>query len=416
MGILGYTILTLCVLGVLCALILYFVAQKFKVYEDPRIDDVEKMLPGANCGGCGYAGCRTFASTAVGVDDMSGLFCPVGGAETMKRIADFLGKAAPEREPMVAVLRCNGSQANRPRNSVYDGASSCAVEAALYAGETGCAFGCLGKGDCVTVCNALHMDPETGLPVVDQEKCTACGACVKKCPKMLFELRKKGPHDRRVYVACMNRDKGGVARKSCTAACIGCGKCVKACPFDAITLVNNLAYIDFNKCRLIDAQTIFMKMERRNLAAAYKFYCGRKMEEDFEAHRADQDTEATYRVLMGELDKYAPGVQDEPERVLNNNMDELADFSKQKDNVDFAGRIVWEEVKDAQGNVVNDENGNPLKHEVFNFGKYKGWDVAEILTKDPGYFTWVLGSDFTNNTKQVLTRIRLREFNKRMGK
>ena len=100
MGILGYTILTLCVLGVLCALILYFVAQKFKVYEDPRIDDVEKMLPGANCGGCGYAGCRTFASTAVGVDDMSGLFCPVGGAETMKRIADFLGKAAPEREPM----------------------------------------------------------------------------------------------------------------------------------------------------------------------------------------------------------------------------------------------------------------------------------------------------------------------------
>ena len=97
MGILGYTILTLCVLGVLCALILYFVAQKFKVYEDPRIDDVEKMLPGANCGGCGYAGCRTFASTAVGVDDMSGLFCPVGGAETMKRIADFLGKAAPVR-------------------------------------------------------------------------------------------------------------------------------------------------------------------------------------------------------------------------------------------------------------------------------------------------------------------------------
>ena len=173
---------------------------------------------------------------------------------------------------------------------------------------------------------------------------------------------------------------------------------------------------DFNKCRLIDAQTIFMKMERRNLAAAYKFYCGRKMEEDFEAHRADQDTEATYRVLMGELDKYAPGVQDEPERVLNNNMDELADFSKQKDNVDFAGRIVGEEVIDAQGNVVNDENGNPLKHEVFNFGKYKGWDVAEILTKDPGYFTWVLGSDFTNNTKQVLTRIRLREFNKRMGK
>lgn len=172
---------------------------------------------------------------------------------------------------------------------------------------------------------------------------------------------------------------------------------------------------DFSKCRLIDAQTIFMKMERRNLAAAYKFYCGRKMEEDFEAHRADQDTEATYRVLMGELDKYAPGVQEEPDRVLNNDMDELADFSKQNDNVDFAGRIVWQEIKDAQGNTLMDENGKPRKHEVFNFGKYKGWDVAEILHKDPGYFTWVLGSDFTNNTKQILTRIRLREFNKRMN-
>lgn len=170
---------------------------------------------------------------------------------------------------------------------------------------------------------------------------------------------------------------------------------------------------DFSKCRLIDAQTIFMKMERRNLAAAYKFYCGRKMEEDFEAHRADQDTEATYRVLMGELDKYAPGVQEEPERVLNNDMDELAKFSMQNDNVDFAGRIIWQELKDAQGNVLTDEQGNQRKHEVFNFGKYKGWDVAEILHKDPGYYTWVLGSDFTYNTKQVLTRIRLREFNKR---
>src|SRR5699024_5241020 len=127
MGILGYTILTLCVLGVLCAFILYFVALKFKVYEDPRIDQVEKMLSSANCGGCGYAGCRKFAATAVGEDDISGLFCPVGGAGTMKRIADFLGKAAPEREPMVAVLRCNGSLANRPRNNVYDGAASCAV-------------------------------------------------------------------------------------------------------------------------------------------------------------------------------------------------------------------------------------------------------------------------------------------------
>ena len=156
---------------------------------------------------------------------------------------------------------------------------------------------------------------------------------------------------------------------------------------------------DFSKCRLIDACTIFKKMEQRNLAAAYKFYCGRKMEDDFEAHRADQDTEATYRVLMGELDKYAPGANEDPEKVLENDIQALADFSKQNDNVDFAGRIVWAEVKGK-------------RTEVFNFGKHKGVPVAEVLRFDPGYYSWILGGDFTYNTKQVLTRIRLREANK----
>ena len=166
---------------------------------------------------------------------------------------------------------------------------------------------------------------------------------------------------------------------------------------------------DFSKCRLIDACTIFKKMERRNLAAAYKFYCGRAMEEDFEAHRADQDTEATYRVLMGQLDMYNSNVQDDPERCLANNMDALAEFSKQNDNVDFAGRIVWADKKDAKGNTVLDAKGNPIRVEVFNFGKHKGEEVASVLRYDSGYYSWILGGDFTNNTKQVLTRIRLRE-------
>ena len=166
---------------------------------------------------------------------------------------------------------------------------------------------------------------------------------------------------------------------------------------------------DFSKCRMIDAQTIFHKMERRNLAAAYKFYCGRKMEEDFEAHRADQDTEATYRVLMGELDKYAPGANEDAEKVLENDMDKLAEFSKTNNNVDFAGRIVWGEVKDRQGNPVLDKDGKPKLTEVFNFGKHKGLPVADVLHIDPGYYSWILSGDFTYNTKQVLTRIRLRE-------
>lgn len=171
---------------------------------------------------------------------------------------------------------------------------------------------------------------------------------------------------------------------------------------------------DFAARRLIDAQAIFRKMERRNLAAAYKFYCGRKMEDDFEAHRADQDTEATYRVLMGELDMYSPENQEEEDRILRNDMDELAAFSKTNNYVDFAGRIVWQDMVDGQGNVLLDKDGNPRQHEVFNFGKYKGWDVMEALRRDPGYYSWIMTSDFTANTKQILTRIRLKSMGKVM--
>ena len=166
---------------------------------------------------------------------------------------------------------------------------------------------------------------------------------------------------------------------------------------------------DFRKCRLIDVQTIFHKMERRNLAAAYKFYCGREMEEDFEAHRADQDTEATYCVLMGELDKYDPATEPDTTRQLKNDMDFLAEFSKQNNNVDFAGRIVWAEAKGTDGKTMLDKDGKPVLVEVFNFGKHRGEPVAKVLRYDPGYFSWVLAGDFTYDTKQVLTRIRLRE-------
>lgn len=250
--VLLYTVSTLCALGVLAALILYFVARKFKVYEDPRIDTVESMLPSANCGGCGFPGCRGLADALVKQDDISSLYCPVGGMGTMKQVAEFLGKAAPEKEPQIAEVRCNGSCDKRPRTNKYDGAPSCAVAAALYGGETGCNYGCLGKGDCVVVCNfdAIHINPETDLPEVDAEKCTACGACVKACPHFIIELRKKGPKNRRVYVSCVNKDKGAVARKACQVACIACKKCEKVCPFEAITVENNLAYIDPYKCRL----------------------------------------------------------------------------------------------------------------------------------------------------------------------
>ena len=246
------TVLVVSGLGALLALLLFVVAKQFKVEEDPRIDEVEKMLPGANCGGCGFPGCRGMSEALVKNDDISSLYCPVGGAECMKVVATYLGKAAAERAPMVAVVRCAGSCENRPKTNTFDGAQSCLVASSLYAGDTGCSFGCLGLGDCVAKCefDALHINPATGLPEVDEEKCTACGACVKACPKMIIELRKKAPKGRKIYVSCVNKAKGAVARKACKVACIGCGKCAKVCAHDAITVENNLAYIDSMKCKM----------------------------------------------------------------------------------------------------------------------------------------------------------------------
>ena len=238
-----WTIAIIAILGGLLALVLYFVAEKFKVVEDPRIDEVEKVMPGANCGGCGFAGCRAFADAAVKAPNLDNNYCPVGGNDVMKKVAAILGYEIKEKAPMVAVVRCNGSCENRPKTNEYDGASSCKVKAALYSGDTGCAFGCLGCGDCVAACQfgALSMDPVTGLPVVDESKCTACGACTKACPKQIIELRAKGPRGMRMYVSCVNKDKGPAVKKACAAACIGCGICVKTC---------TLSYIDYTKCKL----------------------------------------------------------------------------------------------------------------------------------------------------------------------
>lgn len=247
-----WTIAIIAALGAVLAVVLYLVAEKFKVEEDPRIDQVEKVLPGANCGGCGQAGCRAFAQHCVSSENLDECYCPVGGNDVMSKVASVLGVEVKAKAPMVAVVRCNGTCENRPKVNEYGGVLSCRVKASLYSGDTGCSYGCVGCGDCVSVCqfDAISMDPVTGLPVVDQDKCTACGACVKACPKNVIELRNKGPRNMRVFVSCVNKDKGGVARKACSAACIGCSKCAKVCPFDAITVENNLAYIDFTKCKL----------------------------------------------------------------------------------------------------------------------------------------------------------------------
>lgn len=252
MNLILISLLVLGVTGLVAAVLLYLVAQKFKVEEDPRIDEVQEALPGANCGGCGFAGCRALAEACVKADSLDGLLCPVGGAPTMQKVGEILGMAVTATEPKVAVVCCNGTCEARPRTSQYNGARTCQIMHNLYVGETDCPFGCLGCGDCVAACefDAIHMNPQTGLPEVDDEKCTSCGKCVKACPRHIIELRNKGPKSRRMVVMCVNKDKGAIARKACTNACIGCGKCQKVCAFDAITVENNLAYIDFTKCRL----------------------------------------------------------------------------------------------------------------------------------------------------------------------
>lgn len=252
------TLIAIIVLGsiaLVAALILYVCSKRFAVYEDPRIAQVINLLPGANCGGCGFPGCSGMADALVkGADkgSIEGLSCPVGGATVMGSVADLLGIAIANGEPRVAVVRCNGTCDVRPQTARYDGLRSCAAMNACGAGETACGYGCLGCGDCVEACQfgAISIDANTGIAMVDEEQCTACGACVKACPRHVIELRKKGPKGRRVFVSCVNHDKGAVAMKACKAACIGCGKCVKECKFEAIKVERNVSYIDFEKCRL----------------------------------------------------------------------------------------------------------------------------------------------------------------------
>lgn len=247
-----YSVLLLVSLGGLAAVVLYLVSKKFYVYENPLIAEVEDILPAANCAGCGSPGCKSFAEKLVNSEDISNLFCPVGGNNVMKQVAKILGKAVAEKDPTVAVLRCQGACDIRPKTTEFEGPRTCAITAMVYGGETDCQYGCIGDGDCVNVCkfDAMYMDETTGLPVISTDKCTSCGACVAACPRDIIEMRPKNKRDLKIFVGCLNEDKGGIAKKACEVACIGCSKCEDVCPKDAVTMVNNLAYIDPVFCTL----------------------------------------------------------------------------------------------------------------------------------------------------------------------
>ena len=183
-----YTIISLSATGIAAAIILYIIARRFRVIEDPRIDEAEDALPSANCGGCGYPGCRNFAEACVKADKLDDLYCPVGGNDTMTAVAKILGMEASEKDPQVAVVRCSGSFACRPRTNSYDGAASCSIASSLYSGDTGCQFGCLGHGDCTVVCNFDAIHVVNGLATVDYDKCVGCGACGDICPRNIITI------------------------------------------------------------------------------------------------------------------------------------------------------------------------------------------------------------------------------------
>lgn len=251
MSVIYVSILILSITGVIAAVLLFIVAKRFHVYENPDIARIEEILPGANCGACGFSGCHAFAKACAEASSLDDLQCPGAGQDGMERIASIRGLTAGTLVRRVALVGCNGQCAFRKNSTHYDGVRSCAIEAAYYGGETACVYGCLGCGDCVGVCphDAIKMDPETRLPVVDFSRCVGCGRCADECPHNVIEIAQVTDGQPLVFVACRNKDKGAVALKECEVACIGCGKCKRTCPVDnAVSVSDFLAHINPELC------------------------------------------------------------------------------------------------------------------------------------------------------------------------
>lgn len=240
-------------LGGLLSLVLILANKKLTVEEDPRIDVVESMLPNANCGACGKAGCRAFAEAVV-AGEVSPSKCSVNSPEGNEAIAAYLGVDAGSEEKRVARLACAGGHHVARMRARYEGYSTCRAASLVSGGGKGCNWGCLGLGDCMRICDfgAIHMN-EFGLPVVDVDKCTACGDCVDICPKDLFEIH---PVSHRLWVACKSLAMGDEAEAECEVACNGCARCAADAPDEAVQMINNLAVVDYSKNHLLTRDII----------------------------------------------------------------------------------------------------------------------------------------------------------------
>lgn len=239
-----YAVLALGGVAAVFGLVLTFASKKFAVPVDERIAMVREALPGANCGACGFAGCDAFAEAIVdGRADIAG--CKPGGQKTVNALAEIMGKTAVKQNPLVAKVICQGAIGVSKERYVYDGMHSCRMASESVGGPKKCPYACIGLGDCVKVCAFDALKIESGLAVVDEEKCTACGMCETVCPRQSIQLR---PQAATVLVRCQNRDMGRLAREECGMACIGCRRCEKDCKYDAIHVNDGFAIIDNDKC------------------------------------------------------------------------------------------------------------------------------------------------------------------------
>lgn len=232
------------VIALICGVGLSVASVIMSVPTDETVTAVRNKLPGANCGACGYSGCDGYAEALAKGEAKPGL-CSPGGESVNKKIAEILGVDSETAERKTAFVMCNGNCENTEKKYIYEGINSCAAVNMLYGGDGSCGFGCLGYGDCVSVCKFSAISVQNGVAAVDKNLCTACGMCVGACPKKIIETV---PFSKTFGVLCSNKDKGAVTRKVCKTGCIGCMKCQKVCEFGAITVNNNVAKIDYSKC------------------------------------------------------------------------------------------------------------------------------------------------------------------------
>ena len=231
-------------MGIVFGGILGFASKIFAVKVDERVPQILEILPGANCGNCGFAGCSAYAN-ALCAGGVKTNLCPACSGDASEKIAEILGVEADESEKMVARVRCSGSTENAALKYIYDGPCDCHSATKLGGGEKLCSFACLGFGSCVKACRFDAISVQDGVAIVDEEKCVGCGGCVKECPKNVIALM---PAKSKYAVACQSAEKGKFTRQNCQVGCIGCGICAKNCPKDAITVENNIAVINQEKC------------------------------------------------------------------------------------------------------------------------------------------------------------------------